>query len=253
MKGASTDVAGGGSTIGLTSDEARRRLASCGPNAMPDTGAHPLRMALEKFWAPVPWMLEAAIVLELVLGKYVEAAVIALLLVFNAGLGLFQESRAQATLAALKSRLALTASVSRDGVWTTVPAADLVPGDMVKLSLGGVVAADVNLTGRRGSPRPVHAHRRIRADRSGCRVLRPLRARWSGAAKPRRRSRRLGRAPSSAAPPNWFARPMSSVRNRRRCCGSCAISRASTASSSCCWRPTPGVSACRSRRSYRLC
>ena len=88
---------------GLTSDEARRRLAKFGPNAMPDTSAHPLRMALEKFWAPVPWMLEAAIVLELALGKYVEAAIIALLLVFNAALGLFQESRAQATLAALKS------------------------------------------------------------------------------------------------------------------------------------------------------
>ena len=114
---------------------------------MPDTSAHPLRMALEKFWAPVPWMLEAAIVLELVLGKYVEAAIIALLLVFNAALGLFQESRAQATLAALKSRLALTASVKRDGVWKTVPAAELVPGDLVKLSLGGVVAADVKLTG----------------------------------------------------------------------------------------------------------
>ena len=46
---------------------------------MPDTSEHPLRMSIEKFWAPVPWMLEAAIVLELVLGKYVEAAVIAAL------------------------------------------------------------------------------------------------------------------------------------------------------------------------------
>jgi H+-transporting ATPase len=46
---------------GLTADEARRRLAKSGPNAMPDTTVHPLRMALEKFWAPVPWMLEAAI------------------------------------------------------------------------------------------------------------------------------------------------------------------------------------------------
>jgi H+-transporting ATPase len=113
---------------------------------MPDTSVHPLRMAIEKFWAPVPWMLEAAIVLELVLGKYIESAIIALLLVFNAALGLFQESRAQATLAALKSRLALTASVQRDGVWKTLPATDLVPGDLVKLSLGGVVAADVKLT-----------------------------------------------------------------------------------------------------------
>jgi H+-transporting ATPase len=131
---------------GLTSDEARLRLAKFGPNAMPDTSLHPLRMALEKFWAPVPWMLEAAIVLEVVLGKYVEAGIIAGLLVFNAALGLFQESRAQATLAALKSRLALNASVRRDGAFKTVPAAELVPGDVVKLSLGGVVAADVRLT-----------------------------------------------------------------------------------------------------------
>jgi H+-transporting ATPase len=114
---------------------------------MPDTSAHPLRNALAKFWAPVPWLLEASIVLELVLHKYYEAAVIAALLVFNAALAYFQEGRAQATLAALKSRLALNASVRRDGVWKTVPAAELVRGDLVKLSLGGVVAADVHLTG----------------------------------------------------------------------------------------------------------
>src|ERR1700722_8644472 len=135
---------------GLTTDEARRRLAKSGPNAMPDTSAHPIRMALDKFWAPVPWMLEAAIVVELALGKYVEAGIIALLLVFKAALGLFQESRAQATpaalRAALKSRLALTASVQRDDAWKTVPATEVVPGDVVKLSLGAVVAADVKLT-----------------------------------------------------------------------------------------------------------
>ncbi|WP_219320518.1 HAD-IC family P-type ATPase [Methylovirgula sp. HY1] len=133
-------------TRGLTSDEVHRRLEKFGSNAMPDTTLHPLRMAIEKFWAPVPWMLEAAIVLELVLGKYVEAAIIAVLLVFNAALGLIQESRAEATLAALKSRLALNASVRRDGAWKIVAAAELVPGDLVKLSLGGVVAADVRLT-----------------------------------------------------------------------------------------------------------
>jgi len=104
-------------------------------------------MALEKFWAPVPWMLEAAIVLQVALGDYPEAAIIAGLLVFNAALGLFQESRAQATLAALKSRLALNASVRRDGVWKTILAGQLVPGDVVKLSNGAVVAADVRLTG----------------------------------------------------------------------------------------------------------
>ncbi len=131
---------------GLTSDEARARLEKDGPNSMPDISAHPLRNALAKFWAPVPWLLEASIVLELALHKYYEALVIAALLVFNAALAYFQESRAQATLAALKSRLALNASVQRDGVWKTVPAAELVRGDLVKLSLGGVVAADVHLT-----------------------------------------------------------------------------------------------------------
>ncbi len=130
---------------GLTTEEARRRLEQFGPNAVPDTSLHPFRMALDKFWAPVPWMLEAAIVLQVVLHEYVEAAIIGALLVFNAVLGFFQEGRAQATLAALKSRLALTAAVRRDGVWTNRPAAELVPGDVVKLSLGAVVAADVRL------------------------------------------------------------------------------------------------------------
>src|SRR5487761_1392830 len=133
-------------STGLTKEEARSRLQKSGPNAMPDTALHPLRRALAKFWAPVPWMLEAAIVLEIALGKYVEAAIIGGLLAFNAALGFFQEGRAQATLAALKSRLALNASVKRDNAWITVPAADLVVGDVVKLSLGAVVAADVHLT-----------------------------------------------------------------------------------------------------------
>lgn len=134
-------------STGLTSDEARTRLEKDGPNAVPDTSAHPLCNAFAKFWAPVPWLLEASIVLELVLHKYYEAAVIAALLVFNAVLAYFQESRAQATLTALKSRLALNASVQRDGAWKTIPAVELVCGDRVKLSLGGVVVADVHLTG----------------------------------------------------------------------------------------------------------
>src|SRR5580658_6943240 len=130
---------------GLTSDEAKRRLATVGPNAMPDTADDVWRMALTRFWAPVPWMLELAIVVELVLGEFVQACVIAAPLVFNGILGFFQESRAQATLDALRERLALTASVRRDGAWKTVPAPELVPGDVVKLSLGGMVAADVRL------------------------------------------------------------------------------------------------------------
>ena len=137
--------AGDNSQDGLSNDEASVRLKKFGPNAMPDASMHPLRSALSKFWTPVPWMLEAAIVLEIALGKYVEASIIAALLVFNAALGFFQESRALATLAALKSRLALNASVKRAGVWKIMPAVGLVPGDIVKLSLGAVVAADVRI------------------------------------------------------------------------------------------------------------
>jgi len=141
----SLDAVRGGTSPGLASEGARRRRAAFGPNAVPDTASAPWRRALGKFWAPVPWMLEAAIVLQLANGEYIEAAVIAVLVVFNAALGFFQESRAQATLDALKSRLAIVASVRRDGVWKTMPAAELVPGDLVKLSLGGVVGADVRL------------------------------------------------------------------------------------------------------------
>ena len=133
------------STTGLTSDEAGRRLAANGANAVQDIVQHPINRVLAKLWAPVPWMLEAAILLQLALGEYVESFAIAFLLAFNAGLGFFQEGRAQATLEALKSRLAVTALARRDGVWKTLLATELVQGDVVKLSLGTIVPADVRL------------------------------------------------------------------------------------------------------------
>jgi H+-transporting ATPase len=132
-------------TGGLSSDEAARRLSQYGANATVDVEPPVWRVLLGKFVAPVPCLLEAAIVLQLVLGEYIEASVIGVLLVFNAALGFLQEGRAKATLAALKSRLALNASVLRDGAWSVVPSANLVPGDVVKLTLGSVVAADVRI------------------------------------------------------------------------------------------------------------
>ncbi len=132
---------------GLSSAEAQLRLAADGANAVPQDSQHPIVRALAKFWAPVPWMLEATIVLQLGLREYLEAGAIAVLLVFNAALAFFQEGRAQATLDALKSRLAVSASVRRDGAWHTLTAPELVLGDVVKLSLGAVVPADVRLIG----------------------------------------------------------------------------------------------------------
>ncbi len=134
---------------GLSGAEARRRLDKFGPNATPDVSVHPLQLIAGKFLAPVSLLLEIAIVLQLALGEYIEASVIGALLVFNSAIGFFHENRAQSTIAALKSGLALRASVLRDDVWAVVPAAELVPGDIAKLSLGTVVAADVRI--REGS------------------------------------------------------------------------------------------------------
>ena len=131
-----------GTMLGLSGDEARSRLDRFGLNALPETRDSPLRKAFNKFWAPVAWMIEAAIILELLRSKYIEAAIIGTLLIFNAAVGLVQEGRGRATLAALKSRLALNAAAKRDGVWITIPATEVVPGDLVKPSLGGVVHAD---------------------------------------------------------------------------------------------------------------
>ncbi|HWZ64512.1 MAG TPA: HAD-IC family P-type ATPase [Steroidobacteraceae bacterium] len=132
---------------GLTTEEARAWRATCGANVVPESELPSWRRALGKFWAPVPWMLEAAILLQFMLREYVEAGVIALLLVFNAVLAQLQEGRAQATLKALRARLALRAAVRRDERWRILPASELVPGDIVKLSLGGIVPADVRLIG----------------------------------------------------------------------------------------------------------
>jgi H+-transporting ATPase len=88
---------------GLTGAEAARRLAQFGPNAVVEQRRHPLSRVLRHFWSPVTWMLEATIALQLAIGERVEAGMIAALLVLNVALGVFQENRAGAALALLKS------------------------------------------------------------------------------------------------------------------------------------------------------
>ena len=128
---------------GLSSEEAARRRAEFGPNAVVEQHVHPLMRVARHFWAPVPWMLEATIVLQIAIGQRVTALLIAMLLVFNVALGAIQESRADAALALLKQRLSLKSRVKRDGSWIDAPAAELVPGDIVQASLGEVVPADI--------------------------------------------------------------------------------------------------------------
>jgi H+-transporting ATPase len=137
-------VAGGGAA-GLTTEEFRRRLAEVGPNAVSEAAPPRWRIYLVKFWSPIAWLLEIAMLVEIGLGKYIEAAVVAGLLFFNATLGFIQEGRADAALVALKQRLAPTAIARRDGEWVKVAAAELVPGDAIRLPLGAIVPADARI------------------------------------------------------------------------------------------------------------
>jgi H+-transporting ATPase len=131
--------------LGLTSIEAHRRLTEYGPNVVSEAVPPRWRAYLSKFWSPIAWLLEAAMVIEIGLGKHVEAAVIAGLLLFNATVGFIQEGRAGAALAALKKRLAPTALARRDGEWAKIPASDVVPGDIVSLPLGALAPADARV------------------------------------------------------------------------------------------------------------
>lgn len=130
---------------GLSSVEAERRRGEVGPNAIVEDRVHPLVRLVRHFWAPVPWMLEVTIILQIAIGQRLTGALIAGLLILNVILSIFQENRAGAALALLKQRLALKSRVRRDGVWVDLPAADLVPGDIVQVALGDVVPADILL------------------------------------------------------------------------------------------------------------
>jgi H+-transporting ATPase len=130
---------------GLTSEQAAERLKQFGENAISESKQNPLLAFLKKFWAPVPWMLELIVLLEIYLGKDVEAIVIGALLVFNAILSFTQENRAQSALALLRQKLTIQARVLRDGTWQLIPARDLVPGDVIHLRMGDLIPADVQL------------------------------------------------------------------------------------------------------------
>jgi len=130
---------------GLTVTEARGRLAQFGPNAVREEQPQPLRQFLRRFWAPIPWLLEATILIQLFLGERVEAIVIAGLLVANAVLSFLQEEKAQKALTLLRQQLHVEARVRRGGQWHTVSAEELVPGDLIHLRQGGIVPADVQV------------------------------------------------------------------------------------------------------------
>ena len=130
---------------GISEAEAQARLAQYGYNEVREERSHPIWGILKRLWGPIPWTLEAALMLEVVLGKIVEASIIAGLLAFSAVVGETQELRAQTALGYLRSHLQVTARACRDGNWRFLPARELVPGDQVHIRVGDVIPADCTI------------------------------------------------------------------------------------------------------------
>ena len=135
----------GTSQDGLSQADAEKRLAQYGPNELEEKRANPFLKFLTYFWGPIPWMIEAAVVLSAAARHWPDFAIILLLLLTNAFVGFWEEHQAGNAIAALKAKLANKARVKRDGKWVNPPARELVPGDVVRLRLGDIVPADTRL------------------------------------------------------------------------------------------------------------
>lgn len=132
-------------TDGLTGAEAEKRLHRFGENALAEHHVSALERLARFFWGPIPWMIEIAAALSAVLGHWADLSIILTMLFINAGIGFWQEFKADNAIMLLKQRLALKARVRRDGAWQDIEARLLVPGDVVRIKLGNIVPADVTL------------------------------------------------------------------------------------------------------------
>lgn len=130
---------------GLGSAEAASRLAEQGENAIAEKHVSAWAKLASFFWGPIPWMIEAAAILSAVVQHWADFSIIFAMLLLNAGVGFWQEFKADNAIEALKDRLALTARVLRDGKWQDIPAKTLVVGDIIMIRLGNIVPADAQL------------------------------------------------------------------------------------------------------------
>ena len=135
----------GSSPAGLTQAEAQLRLAQYGYNEISEKKINPLIKFLSYFWGPIPWMIEAAVILSALVRHWPDFFIILVLLLANAVVGFWEEYQAGNAIAALKAKLAVQARICRDGKWTTVLARELVPGDVIRVRLGDIVPADARL------------------------------------------------------------------------------------------------------------
>jgi len=130
---------------GLDDTEVAKRREQYGFNAIEEEKVNPVLKFLNYFWGPIPWMIEVAAILSLVVGDLADFSIIVVMLLFNGLVGFWQEYQASNAIEQLKKSLALKARVVRDGNWQSIPAAELVPGDVIRLRLGDVVPADAML------------------------------------------------------------------------------------------------------------
>ncbi len=130
---------------GLSQAEAQRRLAQYGPNEIAEKETNPFLKFLTYFWGPIPWMIEAAVILSGVVRHWADFFIILVLLISNAVVGFWEEHQAGNAIAALKAKLAIKARVRRDGKWVNPPSRELVPGDVIRVRLGDIVPADARL------------------------------------------------------------------------------------------------------------
>jgi H+-transporting ATPase len=130
---------------GLSSSEAAKRLQQYGPNEIPEKKVNPSVKFLSYFWGPIPWMIEVAAGLSIVIQHWDDFGIIFTLLIVNAVVGFWQEHKADNAIELLKKRLAPKARVLRDSAWREIPARELVPGDVVRIRLGDIVPADIKL------------------------------------------------------------------------------------------------------------
>jgi H+-transporting ATPase len=130
---------------GLSSSEAEKRLQQYGPNEIQEKKANPLKKFLGYFWGPIPFMIEAAVIMSAAIQRWPDFGIIFMLLMVNAIVGFWQEHKAGNAIELLKQRLAIKARVLRDGKWQEMPAGELVPGDIARLRLGDIIPADVKL------------------------------------------------------------------------------------------------------------
>mgnify|MGYP000193043350 CR=1 FL=1 len=132
---------------GLSSAEAKRRLAEHGPNEIKrEKGTSPWSILAAQFKGAMIWLLLGACVVSAVLGEVADAVAIGGIVVLNALVGFFQEYRAEKAVQALRSMTAPKARVMRDGASIMVPATEVVEGDMLALEAGDIVPADARLT-----------------------------------------------------------------------------------------------------------